>query len=59
MGSLSPLRAHDLGSVAIKEALKRAGVDGKEVSEVIIGQVYFYLQFLIECYHFPYEGGAY
>ncbi|CAH0385225.1 unnamed protein product [Bemisia tabaci] len=38
MGSLSPLRAHDLGSVAIKEALKRAGVDGKEVSEVIIGQ---------------------
>ena len=31
--------AHELGVVAIKEALARAGVDGKEVDEVILGQV--------------------
>jgi acetyl-CoA C-acetyltransferase len=31
--------AHDLGAVAIKEALKRAKVAGEEVDEVILGQV--------------------
>jgi acetyl-CoA C-acetyltransferase len=38
-GSLSSLPAHELGKVAIAEALKRAGVDTKEVSEVILGQI--------------------
>src|SRR4051812_19890506 len=38
-GGLSSLPAHLLGKVAIEEALKRAGVDGKEVSEVIFGQI--------------------
>ena len=38
-GALSSLPAHDLGKVAIVEALKRAGVGGAEVSEVILGQI--------------------
>jgi len=38
-GSLSTVAAHVLGEVAIREALKRAGVDAAEVSEVILGQV--------------------
>ena len=31
--------AHDLGAVAIKAALERAGVEPKRVSEVILGQI--------------------
>ena len=38
-GSLSALPAHELGKVAIQEALKRAGVEGSQVSEVIMGQI--------------------
>jgi acetyl-CoA C-acetyltransferase len=38
-GSLSSLPAHDLGKIAITEALKRANVDGGEVSEVVMGQI--------------------
>ncbi|KAL8595882.1 hypothetical protein ACOMHN_018194 [Nucella lapillus] len=38
-GALSTLAAHDLGSIAIKAALTHAGVEGDEVSEVILGQV--------------------
>lgn len=38
-GSLSTLSAPDLGRVAITEALKRAGVDGSDVSDVIMGQI--------------------
>lgn len=38
-GSLSSLKADDLGAVAIKEALKRAKISSDEVSEVILGQV--------------------
>jgi len=38
-GSLSSLPAHALGEVAIREALKRAGVDPSEVSEVVLSQV--------------------
>ncbi|XP_078699112.1 acetyl-CoA acetyltransferase, cytosolic-like [Branchiostoma floridae x Branchiostoma belcheri] len=37
-GSLSSLAAHELGSVAIREALTRAKVNGEDVSEVIMGQ---------------------
>ncbi len=38
-GALSTVPAHDLGKVAITEALSRAKVDGGEVSEVIMGQI--------------------
>ena len=38
-GSLSTLPASDLGTIVINEALKRAGVDAADVSEVIMGQV--------------------
>lgn len=38
-GALSNLPAHELGKVAIQEAMKRAGVEGKQVSEVIMGQI--------------------
>ncbi len=38
-GSFGSLPAHELGKVAIKEVLKRAKVEGKEVSEVILGQI--------------------
>ena len=38
-GAFSSLPAHELGKVAIKEALKRAGVDAPKVSEVIMGQI--------------------
>jgi acetyl-CoA C-acetyltransferase len=38
-GSLSSLPAHELGAVAIKEALNRAGLEGGRVSEVIMGQI--------------------
>ncbi|RXF73771.1 acetyl-CoA C-acetyltransferase [Hansschlegelia zhihuaiae] len=38
-GGLSSLPAHELGKIAIKAALERAGVDPREVSETILGQV--------------------
>ncbi len=38
-GSLSGLTAIELGSIAIKGALQKAGVDGKEVNEVFMGNV--------------------
>ena len=38
-GKLSGLTAIDLGSIAIKGALKKSGVDAKEVEEVIMGNV--------------------
>jgi acetyl-CoA C-acetyltransferase len=38
-GSLSGLPAHKLGEIAIKELLKRTGVAGGDVSEVILGQI--------------------
>uniref|UniRef100_A0A8D8QFP0 Acetyl-CoA acetyltransferase n=1 Tax=Cacopsylla melanoneura TaxID=428564 RepID=A0A8D8QFP0_9HEMI len=38
LGSLSELKAHDLGSTVIKELLKRANVKSNEISEVILGQ---------------------
>ncbi len=39
MGPLSTVPAHDLGTVAIKAALERAGVAADEINEVILGQV--------------------
>ncbi|WP_409252281.1 acetyl-CoA C-acetyltransferase [Bacillus sp. SCS-153A] len=38
-GSLSSFTASELGGFAVKEALKRAGVDGSEVEEIILGSV--------------------
>ncbi len=38
-GGLSSLPAHDLGKVAIAEALKRARVEPAEVGEVVMGQI--------------------
>nr|WAW84751.1 acetyl-CoA acetyltransferase [Xanthobacter sp.] len=38
-GALAPLPAHELGAIAIKAALERAGVSNEAVSEVILGQV--------------------
>jgi acetyl-CoA C-acetyltransferase len=39
MGSLSGLAAHELGSVAIKAAVERAGIAPEAVNEVIMGNV--------------------
>src|SRR5258707_716127 len=38
-GAFGALPAHELGKVAITETLKRAGVEGAQVSEVILGQI--------------------
>jgi acetyl-CoA C-acetyltransferase len=38
-GALAGLPAHELGKIAIKAALERAGVEGASVSEVIMGQI--------------------
>jgi acetyl-CoA C-acetyltransferase len=38
-GGLGSLTAPQLGSLAIKEAVKRAGIDKKDVNEVIMGHV--------------------
>ena len=38
-GVFGSLPAHDLGKVAIKAALERAGIDAPRVSEVIMGQI--------------------
>src|SRR5689334_15133657 len=38
-GGLSTLPAHKLGEVAISEGLRRANVEPKDVSEVIMGQI--------------------
>ncbi len=39
LGGLSSLSGHQLGAVAIRAALERAGVSAAEVDEVILGQV--------------------
>ncbi|HTH61588.1 MAG TPA: acetyl-CoA C-acetyltransferase, partial [Paraburkholderia sp.] len=38
-GSLAKLAAPELGAVAVKAALERAGLKPEQVSEVILGQV--------------------
>jgi acetyl-CoA C-acetyltransferase len=38
-GALSSLPAHELGAIAIRAALERAGVPASDVDEVIMGQV--------------------
>ncbi len=39
MGSISGLSAHELGAIAIRAALERAGIPGDAVQEVIMGNV--------------------
>ncbi len=39
LGSLAPLKATDLGAIAVKEAVKRAGIAKEDVDEVIMGCV--------------------
>ncbi len=39
MGSLKGFSSTDLGAIAVKEAVKRAGIDGADVDEVIMGCV--------------------
>ena len=39
MGSLSSLSSPQLGAIAIKNAIEKAGVDGNNVNEVIMGNV--------------------
>ncbi len=38
-GTLAAVPAHDLGKVAITAAMERAGIEGGDVSEVILGQI--------------------
>ncbi|MBS7805041.1 acetyl-CoA C-acetyltransferase [Rhizobiales bacterium TNE-4] len=38
-GALSPLPAHELGAIAVKSAIEKAGVKADEVDEVILGQI--------------------
>jgi acetyl-CoA C-acetyltransferase len=38
-GAFANVPAHELGRIAIKEALARAQVEGKDVSETILGQI--------------------
>ncbi|MBI4502624.1 MAG: acetyl-CoA C-acetyltransferase [Gemmatimonadetes bacterium] len=39
LGGLSSLRAPQLGAIAVREAVKRAGIDAAAVEEVILGNV--------------------
>lgn len=39
-GGLSSLTASQLGGIAIKEALVRAGIEGSQVDEVIMGMCF-------------------
>ena len=38
-GAFATMPAHDLGAIAIRAALERAGIEGGRVSEVIMGQI--------------------
>jgi len=39
LGGLASLKASDLGAIAIREAMTRAGVSGDEIDEVLMGHV--------------------
>ncbi len=39
LGTIRDLKAPELGGIAIREALKRAGIEGADVDEVIMGNV--------------------
>src|SRR5262245_44682884 len=39
LGGLAPLKAPELGAVAIREAVNRSGIPAAEIEEVILGHV--------------------
>ena len=39
LGSLTPLSAVDLGAIVVREAVKRAGIEPRQVDECIMGNV--------------------
>src|SRR6516225_3072420 len=39
LGSLAPFSAVDLGSIVVREAVKRAGIEPDRVDEIIMGNV--------------------
>ena len=39
LGGLSPLSAPELGGIAIREAVRRSGVNPEDIDEVIMGNV--------------------
>jgi acetyl-CoA C-acetyltransferase len=39
LGALGTLKASDLGAVALREAIRRAGITGNDIDEVIMGHV--------------------
>ncbi|MFM9013491.1 MAG: acetyl-CoA C-acyltransferase, partial [Gemmatimonadota bacterium] len=39
LGGLSSLQASDLGAIAIRATVQRAGVDGSAIGEVLMGHV--------------------
>jgi acetyl-CoA C-acetyltransferase len=39
LGALAPLKASDLGAIAIKSAMERSGIGGNDVDEVLMGHV--------------------
>ncbi|MGH2508238.1 MAG: acetyl-CoA C-acyltransferase, partial [Ktedonobacteraceae bacterium] len=39
LGALAHLSAPDLGALAIKEAVRRAGIDPEAIEEVVMGNV--------------------
>src|SRR5688500_7627995 len=39
MGGLAPLKAPELGGIAIRAAVERAGIDASEIYDVIMGNV--------------------
>tara|TARA_B100000745_G_scaffold6399_1_gene5352 strand:+ start:49 stop:387 length:339 start_codon:yes stop_codon:yes gene_type:complete len=38
-GSLKKMQAHDLGSIVIKEVIKKSNLKSNEIDEIIMGQV--------------------
>ena len=39
LGGISSLKATQLGSIVVREAIKRAGIDPSQIEEVILGNV--------------------
>jgi acetyl-CoA C-acetyltransferase len=39
-GTLAPVAAHKLGAEAVKEAVKRSGINGNDIDEVIFGNLF-------------------
>jgi len=44
LGSLKDIQAIDLATIVSKEAIKRAGIDGQIIDEIVMGEVYQHMQ---------------